>query len=80
LDQHVDKSQVEQPVVASTPEPGSRTKPAKNTPSFPPIAAPPVPLSPDKQERLAVLLHRYQIDEISPEQYHAARAKILAEP
>ncbi len=47
---------------------------------FPPLAAPPVTLSADKQARLADLLRQYKADIISPEQYHAQRAKILSEP
>ena len=45
-----------------------------------PIEAPPVPLSADKQQRLAELLQQYQKDQLSPEQYHQQRAKVLAEP
>jgi hypothetical protein len=29
-------------------------------------------------QKLSALLHRYQADQITPEQYHAERAKILA--
>jgi hypothetical protein len=47
---------------------------------FVPLARPESPLSPDKQQRLAELLRKYRADEVSPEQYHAERAKILAEP
>jgi hypothetical protein len=55
--------------------------PAYNRPiRFQPIDAPPVPFSADKQTRLAELLRKYQADELTPEQYHEARAKIVAEP
>lgn len=47
---------------------------------FPPLAVPPSPLSAEKQKRLEDLLQQYQADKVSPEEYHAARAKILAEP
>jgi hypothetical protein len=47
---------------------------------FPAIEAPPLPISADKQGRLNELLRKYRNDEISPEQYHTDRAKILAEP
>jgi hypothetical protein len=47
---------------------------------FTPIKAPPLPISADKQSRLADLLRKYQADQLTPEQYHQQRAKILAEP
>jgi hypothetical protein len=53
---------------------------ANRTTRFPPTEAPPVPFSADKQSRLAELLRKYQADELTPEQYHAERARILAEP
>jgi hypothetical protein len=46
------------------------------TPLFPP----PMPLSSTKERRLRELLYRYTNDQISPEQYHQQRTKILAEP
>jgi hypothetical protein len=45
-----------------------------------PIEAPPLPISAAKEAQLRALLERYQADQITPEQYHAERAKILAEP
>ena len=45
-----------------------------------PIVAPPLPISPAKQAQLQGLLERYKADEITPEQYHTERAKILAGP
>jgi hypothetical protein len=47
---------------------------------FPALQGPPSPLSADKQARLAELLRKYQADQVTPSQYHEARAKILAEP
>lgn len=47
---------------------------------FKPLESPPLPISADKQQRLADLLQKYKADELTPEQYHQARAKILAEP
>ncbi len=44
-----------------------------------PIPAPPLPISIDKQKELADLLAKYKTNQISPEEYHKARAKILAE-
>jgi hypothetical protein len=33
-----------------------------------------------KEQRLGVLLQQYKADQITPQEYHAQRAKILAEP
>ena len=41
--------------------------------------APTLPISGSKSERLASLLQQYKADEITPQQYHEARARILAE-
>lgn len=63
----------------STPPPPSRTeKPIVKT-SFPRLQGPESPLSLDKQQRLSELLRKYKADEITPEQYHAERARILSE-
>ncbi len=48
--------------------------------AFQPLEAPPLPISNDKQQRLKELLRKYKADEISPEQYHLERAKILSAP
>jgi len=50
------------------------------TPEYKPIPAAPLPLSGSKEARLAALLVQYKADQITPEQYHQERAKILAEP
>jgi len=57
-------------------------KPAKvkGAPAFPPLAGPPPAVSADKEQRLQELLRKYRADQITPEQYHEQRAKILAEP
>jgi hypothetical protein len=44
------------------------------------IPGPPLDISADKQARLAELLRKYRADQLSPEEYHQQRAKILAEP
>ncbi len=46
--------------------------------NFPALEGPPLPISPEKQQQLAELLRRYKADQISPEEYHAERAKILS--
>ncbi len=43
------------------------------------METPASPLSGSKQDRLAELLRRYKIDEITPQEYHLQRAKIIAE-
>jgi len=48
--------------------------------SFPPLQPPPPTVSAAKRQRLDDLLARYKADQITPEQYHEQRAKILAEP
>ena len=54
-------------------------KPAKAATAFPPIQAPPPAISADKASRLADLLRKYKADEITPEEYHQQRTKILGE-
>ncbi len=53
---------------------------AKPTGALAPIAAPPSTLSADKQKELSDLLGKYKADQITPEEYHTQRAKILAGP
>ena len=55
-------------------------KPAKGAPAFTPIQAPPPAISADKGARLSELLRKYKADEITPEEYHKQRTKILSEP
>jgi hypothetical protein len=47
---------------------------------YKPLVAPPSPLNAAKEAQLAELLRRYRADEISPEQYHTERAKIIGTP
>ena len=49
-------------------------------PAFTPIPGPPPSVSADKEQRLQELLRKYRADQITPEEYHQQRAKILAEP
>ena len=68
---------------APAPTQASST-PAKRAPAaktkLPPLPAPPSPVSASKEQQLQTLLQQYTSDQISPEQYHQQRAKILAEP
>jgi hypothetical protein len=47
---------------------------------FEPIKGPPTGLSPEKEKRLHELTQRYFADEITPQEYHAERAKIMSGP
>ena len=60
--------------------PGDKQVTYSSRPEFAPIASPPLPVSGPKAARLTELLRQYKSDEITPEQYHKQRAKILAEP
>ena len=48
--------------------------------SLPPLSGPASSLSAAKQQKLDALLQQYRADQITPEQYHEERAKILAAP
>ncbi len=56
------------------------SKKAPPAPVYAPIPGPPPPVSADKEQRLHALLLQYQADQLTPQQYHEQRAKILAEP
>lgn len=45
-----------------------------------PVAAPPLPIAPNKIAQLDALLQKYQADQITPDEYHKQRAAILAQP
>jgi hypothetical protein len=49
-------------------------------PELPQLTGPPSPLTPAKQQKLDELLQLYRADQLTPEQYHDQRAKILSEP
>ncbi len=49
----------------------------KTSSDFAPIAAPALPLSAIKQQKLQDLLAKYKADQITPEEYHRQRAVIL---
>jgi len=59
-----------------------RPKETRPTPESRPMYAlpkgPPPPVSDEKVQKLNALLQRYEADQITPDQYHAERAKILA--
>jgi hypothetical protein len=49
-------------------------------PVLQPLAGPAPPITAVQQQKLQVLLQKYMADQISPEQYHEERAKILGQP
>jgi hypothetical protein len=56
------------------------TSSGKSSQQFPPLESPELPISGAKVQRLHALLQQYKADQITPEQYQAERAKILAGP
>lgn len=61
-------------------EESRRAAAMRSEPTYVPLRAPALPISGDKQHQLQQLLRRYRADQITPEEYHDARAKILAQP
>ncbi len=59
------------------PKPTAKSKLSQ---AWQPLPAPPTGLSPEKEQQLKLLLDDYKADRLTPEQYHEARAKILAAP
>jgi hypothetical protein len=49
-------------------------------PMVKPMEMPALPISATKEERLQALLQKYKADQITPEEYHTERAKIMGEP
>jgi hypothetical protein len=77
------------PAVTATPKPAQPpieeyhpAKPAPQNPpaGFPPLEAPASSLPASKEQRLQQLLQLYKADQITPQEYHDQRAKILSEP
>jgi hypothetical protein len=66
---------VQKPVV-----PKPQKHPADGKMEFRPLEGPSSGLSASKQQQLSELLRKYRSDEISPEEYHSQRAKVLGEP
>jgi hypothetical protein len=80
-------AQPAEPAAPANVHPVSQTSPAvavvppkkpKMSKGFDPLEGPASPISADKNQRLADLLQKYKSDQITPEEYHAERAKILA--
>ena len=68
------------PAPAPGQKPSRKQTAAQALQSFPPLKGPPPAVSATKQQRLDELLLKYRTDQITPEEYHEQRAKILAEP
>lgn len=76
-------SNVQRPTLPAMPAPApapTAKNPAQPTMTLPPLSGPPSSLSAAKQQKLDALLEQYRNDQITPQQYHEQRAKILAEP
>jgi hypothetical protein len=66
--------------VAKPPAKVSAATPETAVPVMAPLKYDPnLPLSAEKQERLNTLLEKYMADQVTPQEYHEQRAKILAE-
>ena len=67
---------------AKTPQPAANYSSAKapHAVGYKPLEAPALPIPADKQTQLADLLRQYRADQITPEQYHMQRAKIMGAP
>jgi hypothetical protein len=63
---------------AAQAERRAKYKSAVTPGAFQPIESPALPISNEKQQRLAELLKKYRADQLSPEEYHQERSKILA--
>ena len=79
--QSVQTAPVQTPVAATQPlpPPANVNYPGKSL-GLKPIEAPALPISADKEAQLQALLAIYKADQITPAEYQAQRAKILAEP
>jgi len=71
-----------QPANTTTAPTAATAAPVMSMPmsTAPSYSAPSLPISADKQQRLNDLLNKYRADQITPGDYHAQRAAILAEP
>ena len=68
------------PMPAPAPVASKNQPPAPPSVSLPALQGPATGLSAAKEQKLNELLNQYRADQITPQQYHEQRAKILAEP
>jgi hypothetical protein len=86
LEQKMKELDAQPPVVTAAPGPApaqtptTKPKTLKGPLAFPPLQGPPPAVAADKGQRLQELLRKYRADQVTPEEYHQQRAKILAEP
>jgi hypothetical protein len=75
-------SNVARPELPMTPTPEPVAGQNQVTPfvNLPALSGPPSSLSAAKQQKLDALLQQYRMDQLTPQQYHEQRAKVLAEP
>jgi hypothetical protein len=66
------------PAVAPETKPANVNYPGRDL-GLKPMEPPPIPVTAKQDDELHALLNRYIANEITPEQYQAERAKILAE-
>ena len=74
---------MKKPAPAPTPAPVAKSpEPVKVTLPVSPmaIAAPPLPISAEKHQKLNDLLAKDKADQLTPDEYQKQRAAILAEP
>jgi hypothetical protein len=73
------KPSTQTPAVAESKPARKLVRPAtfQSKLNFPPLDGPAVSLSPEKQQQLNILLQKYKAEELTPEQYHAERARII---
>jgi len=69
----------QQPTPAPAPT-TARNQPSLPSMNLPALSGPASPLSPAKQQKLDALNEQYRLDQVTPQQYHEQRAKILSEP
>ena len=66
---------------ASAPPSTATPRASKSQPlTFTPMEAPESPIPASKEQQLQQLLDQYRADQITPQDYHEKRAKILSEP
>jgi hypothetical protein len=67
------------PVVVQPSKPASPALSGKE-PGLQPVKAPAPVIAADKKAKLQALLEKYEANQITPDQYHTERAKIMAAP
>ena len=81
LEPTISTTRIVAPTVTAVPMEPTAAAPVVSAPVKAPVTfeAPALPISGSKEQRLAALLQQYKADQISPQEYHEQRAKIIAE-